>query len=266
MRPTERLRSYVASYSEYDMSGWPGGRHRGLPDGALNLVVSIDVPLKIRRKGQADLEATATISGLRAQPLDIVHRGCGQGVQIEITPPGSRALLGLPAAELANGVWPLDEVVGTRARELIERLLEQAGPMPRARALDAVLVGWVHDAAYPRVVDTAWHRLVASAGSVSVARLADEAGLSRRHLSEVLRAELGLTPKTVARVLRFARARTSLRSGRTATLAETAATCGYFDQAHLSNEWKRLAGCTPGQWIAEELPFLQDRDMFDDAS
>ena len=196
------------------MSGWPWDRHRGLPDGTLNLVISIDAPLIIRQAGQADLEVKATISGLRAGPLDIIHPGWGQGVQIEITPPGSRALLGLPAAELANGVWALHEVIGTRADELLESLLEQPGPKERARTLDAVLSGWIHDVKYPSVVDATWRRLVASAGSVSIMRLADEAGLSRRHLSEVLRTEIGLTPKTAARVLRFAHARMNLRTGR----------------------------------------------------
>ena len=222
MRPSDRLRPYVASYAEYDMSGWPWDRHRGFPDGTLNLVISIDAPLIIRQAGQADLEVKATISGLRAGPLDIIHPGWGQGVQIEITPPGSRALLGLPAAELANGVWALHEVIGTRADELLENLLEQPGPKERARTLDAVLSGWVHDVKYPSVVDATWRRLVASAGSVSIMRLADEAGLSRRHLSEVLRTEIGLTPKTAARVLRFAHARMNLRTGRTTTLADTA--------------------------------------------
>jgi AraC-like DNA-binding protein len=37
-----------------------------------------------------------------------------------------------------------------------------------------------------------------------------------------------------------------------------AAVCGYFDQAHLTHEWRALAGCPPTVWIAEELPFLQD--------
>jgi AraC-like DNA-binding protein len=73
-----------------------------------------------------------------------------------------------------------------------------------------------------------------------------------------VRTEFGLTPKTLARVLRFGRACGYLRSGRTASLAETAVMCGYYDQAHLTNDWRRLSGCTPGEWIAEELPFLQD--------
>jgi hypothetical protein len=38
---------------------------------------------------------------------------------------------------------------------------------------------------------------------------------------------------------------------------------GYYGQAHLTtNEWRALAGCSPGTWIAEELPFLQDEDVF----
>jgi AraC-like DNA-binding protein len=45
-------------------------------------------------------------------------------------------------------------------------------------------------------------------------------------------------------------------------LAELAVGCGYYDQAHLTNEWRALAGCSPGTWIAEELPFLQDQDVF----
>jgi AraC-like DNA-binding protein len=73
-----------------------------------------------------------------------------------------------------------------------------------------------------------------------------------------VRAELGLPPKTLARILRFSQARRCLRSGRTARLAETAVMCGYFHQARLTNDCKQLGGCTPGEWMSEELRFLQD--------
>jgi AraC-like DNA-binding protein len=48
--------------------------------------------------------------------------------------------------------------------------------------------------------------------------------------------------------------RTAARPG----LAEIAARCGYADQAHLTREWRELAGCTPSTWLAEELPSVQD--------
>ena len=259
MRPAGPLRPFVASYACFDMAGWPPGRHRGLPDGTLALVISIGTPPIVRHAGQAGLQAAATVAGLRSGPVDIIHDGTQRGIQVALTPRGARALLGLPAAALADGVWTLEEVIGRRAHELTGRLASARGQAGQARVLETVLAGWAVDAGYPAAVDAFWRRLAGCAGRVSVTGIADEIGLGRRHLSQLVRAELGLTPKTAARIVRFGQARDYLRTGRTGSLAETAVMCGYFDQAHLTNDWKRLAGCTPGQWMSQELPFLQDR-------
>ena len=40
-------------------------------------------------------------------------------------------------------------------------------------------------------------------------------------------------------------------------LADLAADCGYFDQAHLAREFRALAGCPPSQWLAEEFRNVQ---------
>ena len=260
VRLAEHLRPYVAGWADFDMAGCPPGRHRGLPDASLVLVVSCSTPLVVRRADHPDLSAVASVAGLRSGPVDIIHDGTQRGVQLELTPRGARALLGMPAAALAQGAWPLDEVAGRRAGELISRLAGAPGPAERAQVLDAVLSGWVcEDDKFPVAVDAFWRRLVATAGSASVTSIAGEMGLGRRYVGQLVRAELGLTPKTAARILRFGRAGRLLRSGRAGGLAEVAVTCGYFDQAHLTNDWKKLAGCTPGEWMSEELPFLQDQ-------
>jgi AraC-like DNA-binding protein len=96
-----------------------------------------------------------------------------------------------------------------------------------------------------------------------VAEVADEVGYSRRHLGNLLRAEVGLTPKEYQRVARFEHRRSRLIAAATAgrpSLADVAVRAGYADQAHLTREWVRLAGCTPSTWLAEEFPFVQDRD------
>ena len=114
------------------------------------------------------------------------------------------------------------------------------------------------DVRYPAAVDAFWRSLTDSAGCRSVATIASEIGLSRRHLSQRVRTDRGLVPTVAARPLRFAEARRCLRSGQAKSLAEATVMCGYFDQAHLTHDWNQFGGCTPGTWISEELPFLQD--------
>jgi AraC-like DNA-binding protein len=96
-----------------------------------------------------------------------------------------------------------------------------------------------------------------------VSALAAGTGWSERHLTSRFRAEIGLTPKAAARVIRFDRARKLLVRNLTEhadasyRLADLAADCGYFDQAHLAREFRALAGCPPSQWLAEEFRNVQ---------
>lgn len=73
-----------------------------------------------------------------------------------------------------------------------------------------------------------------------------------------------MTPKTAARILRVERACRTIMDERP-SLADTALTCGYQDQAQMTREWRALAGCTRRAWIARELPELPMR-LFGDPS
>jgi AraC-like DNA-binding protein len=105
----------------------------------------------------------------------------------------------------------------------------------------------------------AWRRLAQAHGCVPVQKLAGEIGWSRQHFRERFHGEFGVPPKTAARIFRFEHA-LRLIKGNLWSLAQVAAECGYHDQAHMTHEWKALAGCTPKAWIAKELPFFQYSD------
>jgi transcriptional regulator GlxA family with amidase domain len=57
--------------------------------------------------------------------------------------------------------------------------------------------------------------------------------------------------------VRFDRARGRLQAP-FASIAQVAASCGYYDQAHLSRDFVELAGCPPGRLLAQDLPSFQD--------
>jgi AraC-like DNA-binding protein len=80
-----------------------------------------------------------------------------------------------------------------------------------------------------------------------VETLCEELGWSRRRLAARFREAVGLPPKTVARLLRLDRAIELAGSGM--AWAEVAYACGYFDQSHLVNEFRRITGASPTQYL-----------------
>ena len=249
------LTPYVASVVDYDVDLGAPGVHRGLPGTTLTLVLPVGEPLDVGWRGVAGSRGRrwSTVSGLHARPAEIHHDGRQAGVQLGLTAAGARALLGVPAAALAGELLELDDV-SPGLRALPERLAE----VPASRRLALVERTLVAELARrelpgPRAeVGRALARLTRGA---PVQAVADEVGYSRRHLSTLVRAECGLTPKEVQRIGRFEASRRLL--GRV-PLAEVAHRCGYADQAHLAREWSALAGCPPSTWLREEFPFLQD--------
>ena len=80
--------------------------------------------------------------------------------------------------------------------------------------------------------------------------IAERLEWSRKHLAARFREEVGMGPKTIARIARFNRAQAMAVGGDGDGWADIAAACGYADQAHLVREFTALAGTTPGAWRA----------------
>jgi AraC-like DNA-binding protein len=266
-RPAPPLRPFLESGVGYDLRGFEPGIHQGLPSRHLTLVVSFAEPLDMVAMPdplQRPMALGALVGGLHAAPVSIRHDGTQFGMHMQMTPLGARTLLGLPAAELASTVVPLDAVF-PRAGELVDRLASAASWAERFAIVDAAvrtaLAATASRAPRPEVA-YAFHRLATAAGALDVASLAAEVGWSRRHLAQEFGREYGLAPKTMARVLRFERARWMVARPDRPSLAAVAATCGYADQAHMTRDWTELAGISPGAWLAAEaLPFVQDDDQ-----
>jgi AraC-like DNA-binding protein len=260
--PAPALRGLIDHYLGYHFSGFEPGLHRGLPSGEMTFIISLDEPVDavaLPDQTQTPERLTAFAGGLAGAPALIRHDGTQFGVSIGLAPLGTRALFGMPAAALAWTTVPLDMLLGPVANQLEDRLRAATGWSARFGVLDDVLTRALREFRTPAPeVAHAWTCLVEGHGAIGVGDLATEVGWSRRHLTQRFRDEVGLTPKVMARVLRFDRARHMLQRTDAPSIAEVAATCGYFDQAHLTREWNELAGCSPTVWLAGELPSVQD--------
>lgn len=117
--------------------------------------------------------------------------------------------------------------------ELLDRLARRAGERERWR---------------PRWLARVRDRLREEcADAPSMTELAGSAGVHPVHLTRVFREHFGCTPGDFLRRRRLDRA-AALLAVDTHALSEVALACGYYDQAHFSNAFKRAFGVTPREY------------------
>ncbi|MDT0395088.1 MULTISPECIES: helix-turn-helix domain-containing protein [Streptomyces] len=247
------LRTHVVKYSGYRMRAAPLHRRVSVPAATVTLFFGWDAPLRLFtiNNGTAE-ERDSLIAGLRKNAIISEISGTGQGVRVELTPLGAYSLLGLPLRELAGAMISPAEALGQRwGAELIEQLAEVSSWTRRWAVLDQVISARLacSQATPSPVVQEAWSNLVASHGTVTISDLAVITGRSRRRLETLFGEQIGLPPKTLARILRYQYA-LRMAPPVNRTWAETAAMCGYHDQAHLAREVRTLTGLTTTQFHA----------------
>ena len=219
-----------------------------------------EVTLMIDLDGEISADGSrlpsAWVGGL-SQRRTIVGVGPRYGaVDLKLSPLAARAILGMDLATLEGDCVPLGAVLGAVGDRLAHELRDAPDWDGRFDVLERWLLqrlagGPVVDP----VVARAFSLLVVSQGRVRVAPMCAELGVSPRHLTRRFSAQIGLPPKAVARQLRFAAVRRRLETiGGDRSWTEIALAAGYFDQAHLSRDFRELAGITPTEFVTRRIP------------
>ena len=232
-------------------------RHRLIPSGEQWLMFNLGPPQKVldaEGAGPAGLYRGGMIAGLQNRPLtfESVFRH-PRVVTARLLPPGALALFGgLPLLDLANRVIDLESVLGTRSgvERLRQRLMEAAD---LGMAMDLV-EDWLTTRfrAGPKlhpVTRIALHSVWQQRGAVRVEALARDLGVSARYLNALFQRQVGVSAKSLVRILRFERALDVLDRIGPRDLVQLAHDCGYYDQSHLNRDFRELAGLTPTEYV-----------------
>ncbi len=251
------LRPYILA----DPEGWAQTRGqpmelREVPFPGVPLILNLADPwdVALDPNGSARAERhDSFLAGLHTRPAFVRGAAGWACVELRLTPLGAHRLLGMPMDELANRTVALVDLM-PGSGHLAERLRDAPSWDERLNLLEAFLLRRLADST-PTLpaVEWSWAHLRSTGGSVPIRALADEVGWSQRRLIARFREQIGVAPKTLARVIRFDRAVSALRSSSRPALAEVALDCGYFDQAHMNRDFRELAGTTPASFVAATL-------------
>jgi AraC-like DNA-binding protein len=244
--PQPQLRPYLLGTPEgwTQLRGEPSPK-RQVPFPGVPVIFNLGTHWEIEDPNAPPERRDSFVAGMHAAPTIVRGAPSWACIELRLTPLGAHRILGVPMHELANRSVDLVDL-RPDADELTTRLREANSWALRFDLVEAFLGRRLDDSPPASLgVEWSWHQLRRTGGRAPISELAAELGWSHRRLIARFREQIGLAPKTVARVLRFDRAVAALSSPGSRELAEIAFECGYFDQAHLNREFRELAGTTP---------------------
>jgi AraC-like DNA-binding protein len=245
--PSPHLALFVETYWLLEGASSSAAADAILPDGRIELVFHYSGSFWRHRDGVDPVrQPQALLAGQMIEPVVLSPQGHAGVAAIRLRPAAARSILGFASSEVTGRFVDLSLVFAS-ADGLIERLAEAATDARRV----ALLEEWLVDrACRPPLVNVhgAVDTILATCGRATVSMLAAQAGTSVRQMERQFQAEVGLTPKTFARIIRLQAALRRVRQDR--PLDDIALSCGFFDQAHMSRDFRQLAATSPAAWRA----------------
>lgn len=264
-RPTDpRIASRMTAY--WDRSSSEVSEEQ-VPSTGMILIISLGPKMQVASPAMHESATVGSfVAGLHLGPATTRYTGEQEGIQIDLTPLAARALFGVPLDEIANRCVDLDDLLGRRIDRMVDELGSMTSWTRRFELVDRELRRLIAAGPQP-ALESQWlfRQLLAGADDAQVGRLAEQSGRSHRHLAALFKRDVGLAPKSFARLVRFRRAVQMLRAG--ASLSGASADAGFYDQAHFTREFQSIANTTPGRFRAtdaghseQSVQFVQDCD------
>jgi AraC-like DNA-binding protein len=243
--PSPRFRAHIECFWCHE-SSIPIFSFRVIPDGC------VDILFERNGNGTGALNVVGTMT--RAHLFDLPT--CQFTLGVRFKPAMAARFLRAGAKEIVDESIALSDVWSSmRTRRLAEQTADARTPEEGAAQIESAL----GEAPLLDPPEKAIAQLVECRGLVNLHELADAARLSPRQFRRACLERTGLAPKRLARILRFRNAIARATPKRRGNWADVALECGFYDQAHLINEFREFSGVAPGKYLSDLGPHIGSR-------
>jgi AraC-like DNA-binding protein len=223
------------------------------PMPSLHLMINFGPAFQIYARDQTTPFATCTESwwiGMWSKYWIVDWPGPVRFYGVHFKPAGMYPFLRLPLSELHNQVVPMDAIWGHLAAEFREQLYAAPTIQAGLTLLEQLLLARLTEAPYGlEVVQHAMAQITQQHGALSIQALSDQISISQNHLLTQFKRMVGITPKDVARISRFAHIVCSLDPTKSTDWGRIVHKSRFYDLSHLNKDFVELTGLNPTDYL-----------------
>ncbi len=263
-KPAFHLSPYVKHFWAMDNCLPEGKEHiqRIIPNGLPEIIFYFDKS-PVTFDADYSMNENTLITGQLNNYYDLKISGKISLFSILFHPIGLHTFLDIPVNEIFNQKVPLKFFLKNEVDELENKLYESGSFQERIKLTEEFLTKLLRK----REISSNFERINSSIklinrsnGFADIDLLASEACFSRRQYERVFSQTVGISPKQFLKTVRLQNAIHKKSTGKDLNIADITYSCGYYDQAHMINDFKKLTGMTPKKFFEDSVPYS---DYFD---
>jgi AraC-like DNA-binding protein len=260
-KPQEQLAPYIASLWIFESGvGLPMNDSRIIvPDGRAKILIPYKNSLSVDIDGCSTYtkEHQIFLTGIQTNPRTICSPSTDTGtLGVELTPKGLYHFFKLSLHELTDRIYSFEHLFGAWGARLQNRIGDIEQPRDKIALLQTALTNLLRRNKKNYVLlDNSIDLLTQSYGMIRIRDLATQTGYSKRYLDMLFKENVGLSPKSLARILRFQYFYQAWIQENTPAAPMDAAYFFYYDQSHFIKEFKGFTGYTPQNYAALATDF-----------
>lgn len=236
------------SYSIDEMSG----PEPVLPNGCVEIIFDFrDRFVTYHSSDLAEIQPRSIVAGQLTSRLVIGPSGETDMFGVRLRSESAFSLLGISMFDIRDQIVNLRDVIGPVESELFEKLFAANGFNERIEVFEKYLLT-VNVLPVSAELTECVAALRSTNGAKQVARCAADLQWSERRLERAFNEQIGLSPKLLARIIRFQSLLVSADKDKSALL-DHAFAAGYYDQSHMIRDFRNFAGVTPMEYFGRDL-------------
>lgn len=227
-----------------------------LPDGNTQLVIELDGNKRVANNAglpSDDFESykKSWVTGLQTFPVTYLSEKNATTISVQFEAGGLYALFNIPCHEFQNKFVDASLIASNEFKILREKILEKHTIKEKIRVIEIHLEAKIVRATDDLQLSNYIIKQMCY-NNYSLAQVTDQINLSKKHIIQKFKTQIGTTPKQYQRVFRFKRSLELINASSSISQCDVAYKCNYYDQAHFINDFRTLSFKSPSEYLKIE--------------